>query len=222
MPVEFKHAVLDNGLDIIAEVDRDAHTAAVGVFVKTGARDEDGDVMGVSHFLEHMMFKGTARRSADDVNIEFDEIGANYNAFTAHEMTAFWAHILPEYLDRAEDVLTDILRPALRQEDFDQEKSVILEEIAMYADQPFWVLYEKAMESYYRDHPLRHRVLGTNETISNLTREQMKAYFDQRYSADNTVICFGGRSRFRSARRFDRAALRNMGAHRGPAHLSGG
>lgn len=196
MPVRFQQTTLDNGLTIVAETDPDAHTAACGFFVKTGARDEDATVMGVSHFLEHMMFKGTARRSADDVNREFDEIGASYNAYTSSELTCFHATVLPETVDTAIDILADILRPALRNEDFNTEKSVILEEIAMYKDVPFWVLYEKAMETYYGAHPLGHRVLGTDDTIAALQRDQMKAYFDQRYSADNTVVSLAGRVDF--------------------------
>jgi len=192
MTIEFRHATLDNGLTVVGEIVPEAHTAAIGAFVRTGARDEAEEVMGVSHFLEHMMFKGTDRRSADQVNQQFDDIGANYNAFTSHEQTAFWAHVLPEFTDDAEDLLTDILRPSLRQDDFEQEKGVILEEIAMYADQPFWVLYENALERYYPEHPLRHRVLGTVDTIQNLTRDEMQAYFEQRYSADNTVIALAG------------------------------
>ena len=153
--------------------------------------------MGVSHFLEHMMFKGTARRSADDVNREFDEIGASYNAFTTTELTAFHATVLPEHLPRALDILADILRPALRTEDFDTEKGVILEEIAMYEDNPFWVLYERAMEEYYGPHGLGYRVLGTKDSITALQRDQMQAYFDSRYSADNTVVAFAGRLDFK-------------------------
>ena len=164
----------------------------MGFFVKTGARDETGPLMGVSHFLEHMMFKGTERRTAEDVDRGFDDLGADHNAFTTNEMTAFYTHCLPEYLDQAEDVLSDILRPALRPEDFDQEKPVILEEIAMYADVPFWVLYEKAMEAYYEGHPLSHRVLGTTDTITAMSRDAMQSYFDQRYSADNTVVALAG------------------------------
>ena len=109
MGVKFERATLTNGLSIVAETDPDAHSSAVGFFVKTGARDEDAAVMGVSHFLEHMMFKGTERRSADDVNREFDEIGASYNAFTTSEITAFHAHVLPEHLEKATDILADIL-----------------------------------------------------------------------------------------------------------------
>jgi len=192
MPVEFRRTTLANGLEIIAEVDSDAHTAAAGFFVKTGGRDEDPAIMGVSHFLEHMMFKGTESRTAADVDRDFDDIGAQHNAFTSGEMTAFWAHALPEQLPTALEILADILRPALRSKDFDDEKSVIIEEIAMYDDQPFWVVYERALERFFRTHPLSHRVLGTRETVQAMRREQMQAYFDRRYSADNTTIALAG------------------------------
>ena len=196
MPIDFKQATLPNGLQVIAEADPDAHTSAIGFFIKTGARDEDAAVMGVSHFLEHMMFKGSATRSAAAVDRDFDAIGADHNAYTTSELTAFWAHVLPEHLTSAEEILDDILRPALRPADFDAEKSVILEEIAMYEDQPFWVLYERTMEVYYREHPLSHRVLGTRQTVEALTCDQMQAYFDHRYSADNTVVALAGRLDF--------------------------
>jgi len=188
----FRQTVLPNGLRIAAEIDPDAHTAALGFFVKTGSRDENPAAMGVSHFLEHMMFKGTARRSADDVNREFDEIGAVYNAFTSQEMTAFWAHVIPESLPPALDILSDIMRPALRAEDFDTERGVILEEIAMYQDIPFWRLYEATLEKYFGSHPLSHRVLGTNGTITDLQRDVMQVYFEDRYSPDNTICVLAG------------------------------
>ena len=196
MPVEFRRTTLPNGLEIIAEVDADAHTAAAGFFVKAGARDEDPAVMGVSHFLEHMMFKGTARRTAAQVDRDFDDVGADHNAFTSGEMTAFWAHALPDHLPRVVEVLADILRPSLRQADFDDEKSVIIEEIAMYDDQPFWVVYERTTERFFGAHPLSHRVLGTRDTVEALQRDQMQSYFDSRYSADNTAIALAGRLDF--------------------------
>jgi len=196
MPLQFKSATLPNGLTVIGEVDPSAHTSAIGFFVKTGARDEDSEVMGVSHFLEHMMFKGTESRTAADVDLDFDSIGANHNAFTTNEMTAFWCHCLPEHLARGEEILSDIMRPAIREKDFDAEKSVILEEIAMYQDQPFWVLYERAMEVYYGAHPLSHRVLGTADTVRAMPHERMTDYFARRYASDNTVIALGGRFDF--------------------------
>ncbi|HWB20002.1 MAG TPA: pitrilysin family protein [Phycisphaerales bacterium] len=197
MAMKYESAVLPNGLRVVAEVNPDSHTAAAGFFVKTGARDEAPDLMGVSHFLEHMMFKGTPTRSAEEVDRDFDDIGADHNAFTSTEMTAFWAHGLPDRLPRLSEILADILRPALRDEDFDNEKKVILEEIAMYEDNPFWVLYEQALETYYSGHPLAHRVLGTDKTITDLKVEQMREYFTSRYSADNTVVAFAGKLDFK-------------------------
>ncbi len=192
----FKHHTLSNGLTLIAEPNPDAHTAAVGFFVNAGTRDETAEVMGVSHFLEHMMFKGTARRSAEDVNREFDELGANYNAFTSHEQTVYYAHVLPEFLPRAVDLLGDMLRPALRTADFDMEKNVILEEIGMYDDRPEWRLQDGLLERYFRGHPLGFRVLGTVDTIKGLTAEQMRGYFEHRYSPDNLVVAAAGRLDF--------------------------
>ncbi|MEM1354436.1 MAG: pitrilysin family protein [Planctomycetota bacterium] len=196
MPLDFKHTTLPNGLNILAETNDDAHTAAVGFFVKTGARDETPGVMGVSHFLEHMMFKGTERRSADDVNREFDEIGANYNAFTSHEQTVYYAHVLPEMLPQAVDLFADMLRPSLRGDDFDMEKKVILEEIGMYDDRPEWRLHDRLLEEHFGEHGLGYRVLGTTDTVGDLTATQMRAYFEQRYSPDNLVVAAAGRVDF--------------------------
>jgi predicted Zn-dependent peptidase len=196
MSYRFRHAVLENGLTVIAEENPAAHTAAVGFFVRTGARDEPCELMGVSHFLEHMVFKGTDRRSPEDVNRDFDRIGASHNAFTTGEMTAFHAHVLPEKLGDATEIIADILRPALRQADFDEEKGVILEEIAMYDDNPFWRLWEGANERFFGSHPLGHRVLGTRESIEAMTCGQMRDYFERRYSASNTVVCAAGAVEF--------------------------
>jgi len=196
MPVTFKQHTFPNGLNVIAEVDPAAHTAACGYFVKTGARDEAPPVMGVSHFLEHMMFKGTHDITSEDLNRRFDDLGARNNAFTSSEMTCFYASTLPEKLLDCVNLLGKMMRPALRQSDFDTEKGVILEEIAMYKDNPFWVLYEATVEKYFGSHSLAHRVLGTDETITALTRDQMQFYFDTRYSADNTTIALAGRMDF--------------------------
>jgi predicted Zn-dependent peptidase len=198
MPVTYRETVLPNGLRVAAEVDPDAHTAAVGVFVRTGARDEPTQLMGVSHFLEHMMFKGSVARTATEVNDAFDAIGADANAFTSSEVTAYHAHSLPEHLARSASLVLDLLRPALRQADFDEEKGVILEEIAMYDDNPFWVVYERAIEEYYRGHPLAHRVLGTRESITALTRDQMHSYFASRYAPGSSVLVAAGNVDFDS------------------------
>lgn len=196
MAYSFHSARLANGLTVVGEVDSNAHSAAAGFFVKTGARDEAAKVMGVSHFLEHMMFKGSAGITAEELNQAFDEIGAKNNAFTSNEMTCFYAHVLPEGLSRVTQLLGTMMRPSLNQSDFDTEKGVILEEIAMYKDNPFWVLYEECIEKHYGTHPLSHRVLGTNETITALSRDEMQSYFDNRYSADNTTVAVSGKVDF--------------------------
>jgi predicted Zn-dependent peptidase len=196
MPVTFKQHLAPNGLRIIAEVDPDAHSAAAGFFVRTGARDEAPEVMGVSHFLEHMMFKGTDEISAEELNRRFDAMGARNNAYTSAELTCFYAHVIPERLPEANELLAKMLRPALRQDDFDREKGVILEEIAMYKDEPYWVLFEETMARHYRHHPMGHRVLGTSQTVGAMTSTQMREYFDRRYSADNTVFSLSGRLDF--------------------------
>src|SRR5207249_8084590 len=176
---------LPNGLQIIAETSPSARSMALGFCVRTGSRDESADVSGVTHFLEHMVFKGTPRRSALDVNRDFDKIGASYNAFTSEENTVFYAAILPEYLPQAVDILADILRPSLRGEDFDMEKKVIIEEIGMYEDQPMWCAYDLAKKAFFADHPLGNSILGSAATVAGLTQQQMQAYFDRRYVGAN-------------------------------------
>ncbi|MCC6680843.1 MAG: insulinase family protein [Phycisphaeraceae bacterium] len=197
MNTQFHHQQLDNGLTVLCEANPSAHTAAVGFFVRTGARDEQPPLMGVSHFLEHMMFKATAAgRTAADVNRQFDQIGADFNAFTSHEQTLYHAHVLPEMLPQAVDLFTDMLRPALREDDFEMERKVILEEISMYDDRPGWRLQDAILESYFRGHPLGHRVLGTAATVGSMTAAQMRDYFNQRYSPDNLVVAAAGRVDF--------------------------
>src|SRR5690348_11000022 len=134
MPLKFHYKQLPNGLDIVAAENADSHSLAAVLFVRTGARDEDAKVNGVSHFLAHMMFKGSQKYTWEDVNRIFDELGARYNAFTTQEMTAYYANVLPEFTERTIEHLSHLLRPAIRDADFDTEKKVILEEISMYLD----------------------------------------------------------------------------------------
>jgi len=194
--MEFLKTALPNGLEIVAECNGEAYSTAVGFFVRTGSRDENDAIAGVSHFLEHMAFKGTARRSAEDVNREFDEMGAHYNAFTNEENTVYYAAVLPEYLEPAVELLGDILRPALRGEDFETEKQVILEEIQMYEDQPPFGADEKARALHYGAHPLARSVLGTIDSISPLPVEAMREYFARRYRPGNIVLAGAGKIDF--------------------------
>ncbi len=194
--MRFMNTTLGNGLEVVAECNDDAYSSALGFFVQTGARDESDDVAGVSHFLEHMMFKGTASRSADDVNREFDEMGAHYNAFTSEESTVYYAAVLPEFQEPVVQLLGDILRPALRKEDFDTEKQVIIEEIKMYEDQPPFGADDKCRAAHFGRHPLGRSVLGTAESVGGLPVEAMRSYFARRYSPGNIVLAAAGRINF--------------------------
>ena len=167
--MQFKQTTLDNGLEIIAEVNSNAFSLSLGYFVKTGSRDESLDIAGVSHFLEHMLFKGTPRRTSVDVNRQLDDLGSQSNAFTSEEQTVYYMSVLPENQFPALDLVTDMMRPSLRDDDFQTEKQVILEEIAMYDDQPPYGAMERAMEEFFGEHPLSTRVLGTKESVSTLT-----------------------------------------------------
>lgn len=190
--MQFHHAKLANGLQIAGETNPQARSVAIGFFVKTGARDESPEVSGVTHFLEHMIFKGTERRDALKVNRDFDAIGSHPNAYTSEENTVFHASCLPEYLPAAVEILADVLRPSLRVEDFDLEKQVILEEIGMYYDQPSYSVYEAAKAAFFRGHPLGASVLGTPESITALSRQQMYDYFARRYVAGNITVIVAG------------------------------
>lgn len=196
MAAAFHYHRLPNQLEIIAESNPNAHSIAVGIFVATGSRDESAEINGVSHFLEHMMFKGSEKYTWEDVNRIFDELGARYNAFTTQEMTAYYANVLPEFTGRAVEHLSHLLRPALRQSDFDTEKKVILEEIAMYLDDPIHRVYERAMEEHFGTHPLGRSVLGSAQSVGDLQRDQMAEYFSRRYGPGNMVVAVSGRFEF--------------------------
>ncbi|MHC4395001.1 MAG: M16 family metallopeptidase [Planctomycetota bacterium] len=190
--MEFKKKILANGLSIIGEVNNCAKSAAVGFFVKTGSRDETSQINGVSHFLEHMLFKGTEKLSAFEVNEAFDKTGAQFNAFTSEENTVFYAAVLPEYLIEITGLWIELMRPSLRDEDFNIEKNVIKEEIAMYKDLPSFDVMDKCRSLHFDGHPCANSVLGTEKSIDNLAAEQMRGYFTNRYAPNNLVLACAG------------------------------
>ena len=190
--MKFEHRQLENGLTVIGEVNPLAQSAALGFFVRTGSRDETARISGVSHFLEHMMFKGTETLSALEVNEAFDRLGAKFNAFTSEENTVYYAAVLPEYLMDVADLWMQLMRPSLRDEDFTIEKNVILEEIAMYKDLPQFEVMDQGRALHFGQHPCGNSVLGTNESIAALTAEQMRGYFSKRYAPDNMVLACCG------------------------------
>lgn len=188
---EFRHTTLPSGLRIAAEIDP-SYSAAIGYFVRAGSRDEVDVESGLSHFLEHMMFKGTSRRSAADVNRELDELGGQSNAYTSEEQTVYYATVLPKFQDRIVDLLTDMLSPSLDEDEFETERQVILEEIAKYEDQPPFGAFERAMEVHFGPRGLGRRVLGTSESIHAMTADSMRAYFQRRYRPENIVLAAAG------------------------------
>jgi predicted Zn-dependent peptidase len=183
---------LENGLTILGEQAPQARSVAVGLFVRAGSRDEPGNVSGVSHFLEHMAFKGSEKRTAEQVNQDFDRIGADYNAFTSEEATVYHAAVLPEYLPEAVDIVSGLLRPVLRQEDFEMEKKVIINEIGRYEDMPHWAAYDLAKTKYFGEHNLGKSILGTPQSITAMTREEMAAYHAHRYVGPNITMVVTG------------------------------
>jgi predicted Zn-dependent peptidase len=190
--MELKHKKLANGLNIIGEVNKDAQSAAAGFFVKTGSRDETDDISGTSHFLEHMIFKGTDKLSAHDVNRIFDDIGAQYNACTTEENTIYYAATLPEQLAETVKLWCQLMRPALRDDDFNMEKNVILEEIAMYKDLPEFDVRESCRTLHFGSHPCGKSVLGSVESIKALKSKQMREYFESRYAPNNMTAAIAG------------------------------
>lgn len=194
--MEFKHKQLDNGLTVIGEVNPAAQSASVGFFVRTGSRDETAEINGVSHFLEHMMFKGTETLSALEVNEAFDRLGAKFNAFTSEENTVYYAAVLPEYLEEASALWMQLMRATLRDDDFNLEKNVILEEIAMYKDLPQFDVMDQGRALHFGSHCCGNSILGTNESIGALTADQMRTYFASRYAPNNMVLACCGNFNF--------------------------
>jgi predicted Zn-dependent peptidase len=194
--MQFKHTILPNGLTVIAEINENAYSASIGFFVRSGSRNESAEFLGVSHFLEHLVFKGSESLSAIEVNCRLDDLGADGNAFTESEQTVFHITILPEFLSEAVELFGDILRPAFRERDFLLERQVVLEEIRMYCDQPPFGADNIARKVFFGDHPLANGILGTESTVSQLSVEHLRAYHAARYSPENIVLVGAGQIDF--------------------------
>jgi predicted Zn-dependent peptidase len=190
--VPFLHERLPNGLDVVAETNEAAVSTSVGFFVATGARDEAPGIEGVSHFLEHMAFKGPAGLSAEEINRRFDRLGAAVNAFTSEEDTVYHAAVLPKYQHAAVELLAGLLRPELRAADFATEKQVILEEIRMYDDQPPFGADDRCRAAFFGSHPLAASVLGTVDSVGGLEADAMRDYHRRRYAPDRIVLAASG------------------------------
>jgi predicted Zn-dependent peptidase len=186
-------STLSNGLRLASEAMSDVRSVAVGFWVGTGSRDEPDERAGASHFLEHLLFKGTERRSAAAIAEALDEVGGDCNAFTTKEYTAFYVRLLAEHLDLGLDILSEIMwNPALRPTDVDAERGVILDEILMHADEPADLAAERWQASLFAGHPLGRDTLGTESSVVATGAEEIRHFFEHHYRPENMVISVAG------------------------------
>ncbi len=188
----YTQVTLDNGLRVVIEQMPDVRSAAAGFLVDTGARDETAPQAGVSHFLEHMMFKGTSKRHWRDITKDFDNLGSTYNAYTSEDRTIYYGWVRQTDLDAQIEILADMMTSTLPEEEFNMERNVVLEEIAMGKDQIEHVAFDFLQEKVFEGHPLAWPILGYESTVQALTRDQMWAYFQKRYAPDNMMLVVAG------------------------------
>ncbi len=185
--------VLPNGLTVITEQMQHIRSVSIGIWIKTGSRDEDLQWNGISHFVEHMVFKGTKHRSAEDIARQVDSIGGNMDAFTAKECVCFNVKVLDEHLPIAMDVLSDlVLNPVFDSNDITRERGVILEEIKMDEDSPDYLVHEIFTQNFWKDHPLGKPILGTKDTVKKFERDPVLDFYAQRFGPGNLIICAAG------------------------------
>jgi predicted Zn-dependent peptidase len=185
--------VLPGGLRVVTEAMPAVRSTSVGVWVPVGSRDEAGTLAGTSHFLEHLLFKGTATRSALDIASAMDAVGGEFNAFTEKEHTCYYATVLDRDLPLAVDIVSDVVLSAtITAQDVDVERSVVLEEIAMRDDDPADLVHDEFASALFGDTPLGRPILGTVESIGGLTRRQVAGYYRRRYTPESMVVSVAG------------------------------
>ena len=185
--------VLDNGIRLVTESMTHVRSVSLGVWLTRGSRHETNDESGMAHFVEHMLFKGTSTRSAEEIAQAVDSIGGQLDAFTAKEYASYYVKVLDEHLPLAVDILSDIvLRPAFAEVDIEREKKVILEEIKMVEDTPDDLVHEIFTQAFWEGHPLGRPILGTKDTVEAITQERLRDHFRGAYAAENVIISAAG------------------------------
>ena len=185
--------LLPNGLTVITEQMQHIRSVSIGIWIKTGSRDEDPQWNGISHFIEHMVFKGTRNRTAEQIARQIDSIGGNMDAFTAKECICFNVKVLDEHLPVALDVLSDlVLNPVFAVEDIGRERGVILEEIKMDEDNPDYLVHEIFTQNFWKDHPLGKPILGTRDTVRKFEQPVVLNSYMQRFAPDNLIVAAAG------------------------------
>jgi predicted Zn-dependent peptidase len=192
-PYSVTKEMLPNGLVIITEPMEHVHSVSVGIWLRSGSRREPAELNGISHFIEHMVFKGTARRSAEDIAREVDRVGGMLDAFTAKEMVCFNTRVLDEHLPKTFDVLADIvLEPKFAADDIAREQSVVIEEIRMTQDNPEDLVHELFTQNFWNSHALGKPILGTPETVGSFDRATLQKWFQEYYAPNRLVITAAG------------------------------
>src|SRR5260221_11522617 len=218
---DIQRAELPNGVLIVTEKMPHVRSVSVGIWLASGSRAESSERNGIAHFIEHMVFKGTRKRTAEEIAQSVDAVGGMLDAFTAKEMTCFNAKVLDEHLPVAVDVLSDlVLHPRFDPEDIAKEKQVVLEEIKMEEDNPEYLIHELFTQNFWRGHPLGMPILGTPETVSQFSKGSLSECFEQWYASNRVVITAAGNlghsrpselvaQRFRGSARSTHSAQRN-------------
>lgn len=191
--MQFQRTTLDSGVTVVTERMSEVRSVSAGFWFDVGSRDEPNELAGTSHFLEHLLFKGTPTRSAKDIADAFDAVGGDVNAFTGKEYTCYYSRVLDQDLPMALDVLIDMVTNSLIDpEELESERKVILEEIAMHEDAPDELVHDLFYRSMWDGHPIGRPVLGFNETISAVERDAVAGYWRERYGASNMVVAAAG------------------------------
>jgi len=185
--------VLPGGLKVVTEHIKSVKSVTVGIWVKTGSRDEKEEQAGITHFLEHMLFKGTSKRTAYDIALSMEAVGGYLNAFTSTEYTCYYARCLDTQMGRALDVLTDMLgNSTFPKEEIEKEKKVVIEEMKMYRDSPDDYIFEEFSSQVFKNHPIGRPIIGYENTVSDFTRENLLDYISSRYQAPNLLVAVAG------------------------------
>ncbi len=188
-----KKHTLDNGIRIVMEKIDYVKSASIGIWVNVGSNNENEETNGLSHFIEHMLFKGTENRKANEIAEDIDNLGGQLNAFTSKECTCFYVKVLDENIKDAVDILSDMFFNSLfQQEEIDKEISVVIEEIKMYEDSPEDVVHDKLTELIFKNSPMAYNILGTEENLKTFTTKKVVEYMKKNYTPYNTVIAVAG------------------------------
>ena len=214
-----ERTTLDNGLTIVTEKVESVKSVSVGIWAKTGSRNETDEQAGVTHFLEHMLFKGTENRSSYDIALSMESVGGYLNAFTSSEYTCYYSRCLNTQLEQALDVLSDmVLYPSFPEEEIEKEKNVVIEEMKMYRDSPADYLFENFSSQVFDGHPLGRPVIGFEDTVSGFERQDLYDYMADRYQPDNLLISVAGNMDHKDVVRLVKKFFADVEAKEGDDH----